>query len=136
MARDARGGVSQRLAKLSRRERQCLDVLFQRGEATVTEVVDALADPPSYSAVRATLNVLVEKGHAQFRQDGPRYIYLPAIPADTARSAAIQHVVNTFFGGSAEQAMVALLEMSDMSVPRDALDRLTRKIQSARKEGR
>ena len=136
MARDARGGVSQRLAKLSRRERQCLDVLFQRGEATVTEVVDALADPPSYSAVRATLNVLVEKGHAQFRQDGPRYIYLPAIPADTARSAAIQHVVNTFFGGSAEQAMVALLEMSDTSVPRDALDRLTRKIQSARKEGR
>ena len=136
MARDARGGVSQRLAKLSRRERQCLDVLFQRGEATVTEVVDALADPPSYSAVRATLNVLVEKGHAQFRQDGPRYIYLPAIPADTAGSAAIQHVVNTFFGGSAEQAMVALLEMSDTSVPRDALDRLTRKIQSARKEGR
>lgn len=136
MARDGRGGVSQRLAKLSRRERQCLDVLFQRSEATVTEVVDALADPPSYSAVRATLNVLVEKGHAQFREDGPRYVYLPAIPADTARSAAIQHVVNTFFGGSAEQAMVALLEMSDTSVPRDALDRLSRKIQSARKEGR
>ncbi len=136
MARDTRKAVGQRLAKLSRRERQCLDVLFQRGQATVTEVMEALADPPGYSAVRATLNVLVDKGHAQFREDGPRYVYLPAIPADTARTAAIQHVVTTFFGGSAEQAMVALLELSDTTVPRDALERLTRKIQSARKEGR
>ena len=136
MANDARNGIHQRLARLSRRERQCLDVLFQRGGATVAEVMDALADPPSYSAVRATLNVLVEKGQAEHRQDGPRYVYLPAIPADSARSAAIQHVVNTFFGGSAEEAMVALLEMSDTRVNRDALDRLSRKIQSARKEGR
>src|SRR5687767_11613970 len=123
-------GVGQRLAKLSRRERQCLDVLFQRGQATVTEVMEALADPPGYSAVRATLNVLVDKGHAQVKEDGPRYVYLPAIPADSARTAAIQHVVTTFFGGSAEQAMVALLELSDTTVSRDALERLTRKIQS------
>ena len=128
--------VSQRLAKLSRRERQCLDVLYQRGQATVAEVIEMLADAPSYSAVRATLNVLVEKGHAVYRQDGPRYVYLPAIPADTARSAAVKHLVTTFFGGSHEQAMVALLEMSDTKVPREELERLTRKIQTARKEGR
>jgi BlaI family transcriptional regulator, penicillinase repressor len=136
VARDTRAKAQQRLAKLSRRERQCMDVLYQRGQATVAEVLEAMADAPGYSAVRATLNVLVSKGHAQYRQDGPRYVYLPAIPADTARGAAIQHVVNTFFGGSTEDAMVALLELSDTSVSRDALDRLTRKIQSARKEGR
>ncbi|HEU4995683.1 MAG TPA: BlaI/MecI/CopY family transcriptional regulator [Gemmatimonadaceae bacterium] len=132
----AHNGVSQQLATLSRRERQCLDVLFQRGEATVTEVMEALADPPSYSAVRATLNVLVEKGHAQHRQDGPRYVYLPTIPAETARTAAVRHLVQTFFGGSHEEAMVALLELSDTKVSRDAVERLTRKISSARKEGR
>jgi predicted transcriptional regulator len=129
-------GVGQRLAKLSRRERQCLDILFQRGQATVADVQEALADPPSYSAVRATLNVLVDKGHAQHKQDGPRYLYLPAIPAGSARSAAVQHLVQTFFGGSAEEAAVALLESSDTQVSRDAIERLTRSIQSARKEGR
>ena len=136
MPKAGQSGVSQRLARLSRRERQCLDVLFQRGEGTVTDVMGSLADPPSYSAVRATLNVLVEKGHATYRQDGPRYMYLPAIPADTARSAAVRHLVTTFFNGSTEEAMVALLEISDTKVPRDTIERLTRKIQSARKEGR
>jgi predicted transcriptional regulator len=128
--------VNLRLAKLSRRERQCMDALYQRGQATVTEVIETLADPPSYSAVRATLNVLVEKGHAVHRQDGPRYVYLPAIPADTARHAAVKHLVTTFFGGSPEDAMVALLEMSDTKVSRDSLEALTRKIQAARREGR
>jgi predicted transcriptional regulator len=132
----ASSGVGQRLAKLSRRERQCLDILFQRGQATVADVQEALADPPSYSAVRATLNVLVDKGHAQHKQDGPRYLYLPAIPAGSARHAAVQHLVQTFFGGSAEEAAVALLESSDTQVSRDAIERLTRSIQSARKEGR
>ena len=130
------GTVTAKLAKLSRRERQCLDVLYQKGEATVSEVMEGLTDPPSYSAVRATLNVLLEKGHAVHRQDGPRYVYLPAIPADTARNAAVQHLVNTFFGGSTEQAMVALLEISDTGTSREAMDRLTRRIQAARKEGR
>ena len=129
-------GVSQRLAKLSRRERQCLDILFQRGQATVADVQEALSDPPSYSAVRATLNVLVDKGHAQHKQDGPRYLYLPDIPAGSARNAAVQHLIKTFFGGSAEEAVVALLEMSDTKVSRDAIERLTRSIQGARKEGR
>src|SRR5262245_4482042 len=136
MASTAHNGVGQRLATLSRRERQCLDVLFQRGGATVAEVMEALADPPSYSAVRATLNVLVEKGHAQHRHDGPRYVYLPTMPAETARTAAVRHLVATFFGGSHEEAMAALLVMSDTKIPRDAVERLTRKISAARKEGR
>ena len=129
-------GVGQRLAKLSRRERECLDILFRRGEATVAEVQESLAEPPSYSAVRATLNVLVEKGHVQHRQDGPRYVYLPAIPAGTARTAAVQHLVDTFFGGSAEEAAVALLAMSDAKASRETVERITREIQNARKEGR
>src|SRR5216117_5529 len=109
MAKSSHSGVRKRLAGLSRRERQCLDILFRRGQATVAEVQEALADPPSYSAVRATLNVLVEKGHAQHKQDGPRYLYLPSIPAGSARNAAVQHLVDTFFGDSAEEAAVALL---------------------------
>jgi BlaI family penicillinase repressor len=122
--------------KLSRRERECLDIIYRRGEATVSEVQEAMPDPPSYSAVRATLNVLVDKGAAQHRQDGPRYVYLPAIPAGSARNAAVKHLVDTFFGGSAEEAAVALLAMSDARVSRDAIEKITRGIQSARKEGR
>lgn len=136
MAKHENGNDRGPLASLTRRERQCLDVLYQKGEATVAEVMAALHDPPSYSAVRATLNVLLEKGHAVHKQDGPRYVYLPAVPADAARNAAVQHLVTTFFGGSTEQAMAALLDISDLKTSRDTLDRLTRKIQSARKEGR
>ena len=134
MPRDSR--ASRALARLSRREREIMDVLFQKGQATVAEVVDALADPPSYSAVRATLNILVAKKQAMHRQDGPRYVYMPAIPQDTARAAAIRHVINTFFGGSAEEAAVALLQMSDTRLPAEAVDKLTRAVQKARKEGR
>jgi BlaI family transcriptional regulator, penicillinase repressor len=122
--------------KLSRRERECLDILYKRGEATVAEVQEGMADPPSYSAVRATLNVLVDKGAAQHRQDGPRYVYLPAVPAGSARNAAVKHLVDTFFGGSAEEAAVALLAMSDAKVSRDAIEKITRGIHNARKEGR
>lgn len=134
MPRDSR--ASSALAKLSRREREIMDVLFQKGQATVAEVVDALADPPSYSAVRATLNILVAKKQAMHRQDGPRYVYTPVIPQDTARAAAIRHVINTFFGGSAEEAAVALLQMSDTRLPAEAVDKLTRAVEKARKEGR
>jgi predicted transcriptional regulator len=137
MAKDGRNGDSgSPTAGLSRRERQCLDVLYQKGQATVAEVMASLADPPSYSAVRATLNVLLEKGHATHKQDGPRYVYLPAVPADAARNAAVQHLVTTFFGGSTEEAVAALLDIGDLKTSRDTLDRLAKKIQSARKEGR
>ena len=132
----ASNGVNRRLSKLSRRERQCLDILFQRGQATVADVQAALVDPPGYSAVRATLNVLVDKGHAEFKQDGPRYVYLPTIPAGSARTAAVQHLVETFFGGSAEEAAVALLQLSDTKLSRDTVEKITRGIHAARKEGR
>ena len=113
-----------------------MEVLFRHGRATAAEVLADLPDPPSYSAVRATLNILVAKKQAIHRQDGPRYVYLPAISADSARAAAIRHVINTFFGGSAEEAAVALLQMSDTRLPADAMDRLTRAVEKARKEGR
>lgn len=125
-----------RIATLSRREREIMDILYKQGQATVADVMAALTDPPSYSAVRATLNILVGKKHAIFREDGPRYVYKPAISADTARAAAIRHVINTFFGGSAEEAAVALLEMSDTQLPNEVVERLTREVQKARKEGR
>lgn len=134
MPRESRASAA--FAKLSRREREIMDVLFRKGQATVAEVVDALADPPSYSAVRATLNILVAKKQAMHRQDGPRYVYTPVIPQDTARAAAIRHVINTFFGGSAEEAAVALLQMSDTRLPAEAVDKLTRAVEKARKEGR
>ena len=125
-----------RLPALTRREREIMDVLFAHRQATVSEVLAGLVDPPSYSAVRATLNTLVAKGHAQFREDGPRYVYLPAIPPDAARDAALRHLVGTFFGGSSEDAVVALLQTGDTQISRDVVDRLTRQIQRARKEGR
>lgn len=134
MAKDT--NAAGRLARLSRREREIMDVLFRLGQASVADVVESLTDPPSYSAVRATLNILVAKKQAQFRQDGPRYVYTPAIPSDTARVAAIRHVINTFFGGSAEDAAVALLQLADTRLPADAIERLTRAVQRARKEGR
>ena len=97
---------------LSRRERQIMDVMYSRGTATVQEVVQAIPDPPSYSAVRAMLRVLEEKGHVRHREEGPRYIYLPTVPRDEASRSALRQLVRTFFDGSAEQAAAALLDMS------------------------
>ena len=123
-------------AQLSRRERQIMEIVYRKGSATAGEVMEGMADPPSYSAVRALLRVLEGKGHLRHRQDGPRYVYMPAMAPDAARTAAIRHVINTFFGGSAEEAAVALLQMSDTRLPADALERLTRAVHKARKEGR
>src|SRR5262245_54061531 len=97
---------------LSRRERQIMDVLYERGKASAAEVLEAMPDPPSYSAVRAMLRVLEEKGHALHEQDGTRYIYAPAVPREAARESALQRLVQTFFGGSTEQAVAALIDMS------------------------
>ena len=119
---------------LSRRERQIMDVVYQRGRATAAEVLDALPDPPSYSAVRALLRVLEEKGHLRHRRDGARYVFLPTVPRETARRSALARVVRTFFGGSAEAAVAALIDQSSLS---DAdLDRLRDLIDRARQEGR
>jgi predicted transcriptional regulator len=123
-------------AKLTRRERQIMDVLYRDGEATVADVMAQMPDPPSYSAVRATMNVLEEKGHVRHKQDGPRYVYLPAVPRDRARVAAMNHLLQTFFDGSAESAVVALLQMSDSSLSPTDFERLAAEVRKARQEGR
>src|SRR5258706_14284062 len=96
--------------QLSRRERESMDSIYRRGRATVAEVLEDIPDPPSYSAVRAMLRLLEEKGHVRHEQDGPRYVFLPTVTRDRARKSALKHVVRTFFDGSATDAVAALLE--------------------------
>jgi predicted transcriptional regulator len=119
---------------LSRRERQIIDILYAQGQATAAEVQAALPEPPSYSAVRAMLRILEDKGHVKHQQDGPRYLYVPTIARDNAKRSALRHMLKTFFDGSAEQAISALLD--DTSKLSDAeLDRLARLIDQARNTG-
>ncbi|UCG89292.1 MAG: BlaI/MecI/CopY family transcriptional regulator [Gemmatimonadota bacterium] len=113
-----------------------MDVIYARGSATVREVMDRIPDPPSYSAVRAMLRVLEEKGHLKHEQDGPRYMYLPVVPREKARDSAMKQMLRTFFDGSAERAVAALLDMPGSGLSRDELDRLAKLIEQARKEGR
>jgi predicted transcriptional regulator len=120
---------------VSRRERQILDILYQRGRATAAEVQSALPEPPSYSAVRALLRILEEKGHIRHQQDGPRYVYMPTVPRDNAQRSAMRHLLQTFFDGSAEQAISALLDDSSAKLSPAELDRLARMIDTARKSG-
>ena len=122
------------LTALSRRERQIMDVLFRTEEATAREVQDALPDAPSYSAVRALLRILEEKGHVTHRKDGVRYVYQPAVAPEKAQRSALRHVVKTFFSGAPEDAMAALLDTSDLDAA--ALDRLAEQIERAKREGR
>jgi predicted transcriptional regulator len=122
-------------AQLSRRERQIMDVIYRRGRATAAEVLDDLPDPPGYSAVRAMLRLLEEKGHVRHEQDGPRYVFLPTVTRDRARKSALKHVVRTFFDGSPTDAVAALLD-SDAKLSASDLDRLSAIIDTARKEGR
>ena len=121
---------------LSRRERQIMDVLFRQGQATVSDVQSSMPDPPSYSAVRAMLRILEEKGHARHEQDGPRYLYKPVVARERAKRSAMRHLLHTFFEGSHEQAVAALLDEASTSLSEDDLDRLARLIDSRRtKEG-
>ena len=120
---------------LSRRERQILDILYQRGQATAADVQTALPEPPSYSAVRALLRILEEKGHVRHEQDGPRYVYLPTVAHDNAQRSALRHILQTFFNGSAEQAISALLGDASAKMSSAELDRLARMIDTARKSG-
>jgi predicted transcriptional regulator len=119
---------------LSRRERQILDVLYARGSATAADVLSALPDPPSYSAVRALLRILESKGHARHEQQGTRYVYFPVVPRDRARRSALTRIVKTFFEGSAAQAAAALLDSSPLSD--EELAHLSSLIERARREGR
>ena len=119
---------------LSRRERQILDVLYARGSATAADVLSALPDPPSYSAVRALLRILESKGHARHEQQSTRYVYFPVVPRDRARRSALTRIVKTFFEGSAAQAAAALLDSSSLSD--EELAHLSSLIERARREGR
>jgi len=135
----ARDGIDSRRVPpegLARRERQVMNILFRRGEATVAEIIEDLEDPPTYSAVRSILRVLVQKDLITHREDGPRYVYLPAVNTDHAREEALSQVVRTFFDGSTEQAVTALLRMSDTDLSDAELGRLRDRVRKARSNGR
>jgi len=121
---------------LSRRERQVMDILHRRGEATVAEIMAELPDPPTYSAVRSVLRILGEKNLIRYKEDGPRYVYFPAQDTEAARDDVLAHVVRTYFAGSPEQAVTALLRMSDVDMKDDDITRLRDTIRRARQSGR
>jgi BlaI family transcriptional regulator, penicillinase repressor len=121
---------------LSRRERQILNILYERGKATAADIQTALPDPPSYSATRALLRILEEKGHVQHESDGPRYVFRPRVGKQHARKNALQQLVQTFFDNSASDAAVALLDASSGKLKPEDLDRLEALIEKARKEGK
>jgi predicted transcriptional regulator len=120
---------------LSRRERQIVDALYKLGRASAAEIRVELPDPPSYSAVRALLRILEEKGHVRHEQNGPRYVYVPTVARDSAKRSAMRHLLHTFFEGSAAQAMSALLDVSSARLTDAELDRLEQLIEHARKQG-
>ena len=120
--------------QLSRRERQIMDIIYTRGQATAAEVTSALPDPPSYSAVRALLRILEQKGHLRHQQEGPRYVFYPIVSRDRARRSALKNLVRTFFDGSSAQAAAALIDQSQLSG--EDFDRLSEAIDKARKDGR
>jgi predicted transcriptional regulator len=126
----------QDLPALSRRERQVMDILHRRGGATVAEIMTDLPDPPTYSAVRSVLRILSEKDLIRHREDGPRYIYNPAEATERTRDDVLAHVVRTYFAGSPEQAVTALLRMSDVDLPDAEVERLRNTIKRARQSGR
>lgn len=120
--------------QLTRRERQIMDAIYARGSASAAEVRDGIPEPPSYSAVRALLRLLVEKGHLRHRQDGPRYVYLPTTPRVSAARSALSHIVDTFFGGSVESAVATLIDSKSKDLGQEELQRLERLIQEAKAE--
>ncbi len=122
--------------QLSRRERQILDVLHARGRATAVEVRAGLPEAPSYSAVRALLRILEAKGHAKHRREGLRYVFLPRESREKASRSALKRVLTTFFGGSVDRAVAALLEAADTELPESDMNKLQAIINRARKDGR
>ncbi len=125
-----------KLQGLSRRERQIMDIVYREGRASVGEVLGQLPDPPSYSAVRATLRILEGKGLLRHEHDGKRFVYAPRVARDKARQSAIEHLLHTFFEGSPSGAVMALLERPDLDMSQEDFDRMKSLIARARKEGR
>jgi predicted transcriptional regulator len=121
---------------LSRREREMMNIIFTRGRATATEVMEGMAEPPSYSAVRATLRVLEQKGHLKHQHDGTRYVYIPTVNRERVRLSALDQLLTTFFDGSAANVVATLIERQKGNMTNEELDRLSQLIGDARKEGR
>jgi len=124
------------LRQLSRRERQIMEILYERGKASTAEVRQAMGDAPGYSAVRAMLRVLEEKGHVRHEEQGLKYVYLPVVARNKASRSAVKQVMNTFFSGSPEQIVAALLDVSAARLTREELDRMAAMIEEAKKEGK
>lgn len=129
MLKNSQGG-------LSRRERQILEILYQRGKAAAAEVREAMDDAPSYSAVRTLLGVLEEKGHVKHQAEGLKYVYMPTVPREKARRSAVKHLMDTYFGGAPDQIVAALLDVSASKLTPEELDRMAAMIDKAKKEGR
>ena len=121
---------------LSRRERQIMEIVYARGSATAAEVLDGMSDPPSYSAVRAMMRILEEKGHLTHEERGPRYVFRATLPVESARRSALSRLMRTFFDNSLEEAVATLLDVESSNVTDEELERLARMIDEARKEGR
>ena len=121
---------------LSRRERQIMDILYQRGKAAASEVREAMPDAPSYSAVRAMLRVLEDKGHVKHQAEGLKYVYVPTVTRDKAKRSAVKHLLDTFFKESPEQVVAALLDVSSTRLTREELDRMSEMIEKAKREGK
>ena len=122
-------------AQLSRRERQIMEIVYRNGSSTAAEVHAELPDAPTYSAVRALLRILEEKGHLRHRQDGQRYVYSATVPRDRARRSALQRVVGTFFGGSVTDAVAALLDLEPGTLDEQELERLSALVAEAKQKG-
>ena len=120
---------------LTRRERQIMDILYRRGRATAGEVMEELSGNPNYSTVRTQLRVLEDKGHVVHEEEGLRYVYAPAVPRHAARKSALKHLVETFFDGSVEKTVAALLGGEGATLTDDQIDRIAGMIEKARKEG-
>ena len=121
---------------LSRRERQIMDILYQRGKSSASEVLEAMPDAPGYSAVRAMLRVLEEKGHVRHQAEGLKYVYVPTVARDKAKRSAVKHLLDTFFKDAPEQVVAALLDVSSTRLTRAELDRMAEMIEKARREGK
>jgi predicted transcriptional regulator len=121
---------------LSRRERQIMEALYRLGQASAADIRDNIADPPSYSAVRAHLRILEEKGHVLHSQDGQRYIFSPTVPREKARRSALNGLLRNFFEGSREEMVATLLDLGAKDLEPEELERLAALIDQARKEGR
>lgn len=124
------------ITHLSRRERQIMDIIYQKGEATVSQVRELLPDPPSYSSVRALLSVLEKKEYLKHKEHGRRYIYYPTVALDRAKRSALKHLMETFFDDSAERVMAALLNIRGVDISEKELDKIALLIEKAKKEGK